>query len=328
MQREKTMKICFLKNRTFLDGFKTFYMKSISLLPVTTILFLCSITLSAQTKMILSMDGKQSDLFGYVLDEPSGNSREITMFGPLQNAAQSFEFGLEAGKLLPAVNLTITDAVTGTTAIHLTNLTVLAVKQFISTYTNGSFAISPGGNVNTEVKCRFEKIEIKSGNNTEQKSVKENSALSKFVDRWELVPNEGLKGMTGRIVVKMPAPSRVLMKIYKTGDMKQSDTWHESNFANKDNMASGNYLPGYYDIAIWNERLDSIRVESGNDTRLKVGVLDVNLKGTWRILDENKKELYHLSLHEKVLLPVGNYFVATGIIEQPVTVKDGEIVRF
>jgi len=116
--------------------------------------------LLSQTKMILTLDGKESDLFGYSLDPSSGSSKEITMFGPMQNAGQDLQFDFVSGKLVPAVDITITDAVTGTSAITLKNVTVLSVKQFISSYSNGGFTVSPGGNVNTEVKCKYEKIEI------------------------------------------------------------------------------------------------------------------------------------------------------------------------
>lgn len=146
--------------------------------------------------------------------------------------------------------------------------------------------------------------------------------------KWVTQLNTNLKGMTGRLIIKMPVSSKALIKIYKTNETEQSDTWHESNFMNKALTGEENLLPGYYDISFWNKRINSILIKAGSDTRIQCGVLDINLKGTWKILDENKKEIFNRSLHEKVLLPVGKYFVATGKAAQPVTVKDGEITAF
>jgi hypothetical protein len=69
---------------------------------------------------------------------------------------------------------------------------------------------------------------------------------------------------------------------------------------------------------------------AGNDTRVKTGVLDINVKTTWKILDENKKEIYHLSLHHSVLLPIGTYYIVTGNgnLQQVVTINDGQTTEF
>jgi len=154
------------------------------------------------------------------------------------------------------------------------------------------------------------------------------AASASSSQNWVMEPNTSLKGTTGSIVIKMPVSSHVVINIYKAAETQQTDAWHESNFMKNTLTGRENLLPGFYDIAFWSKRIDSIPVKIGNDTRILCGVLDINLKGTWKILDESKKEVYHLGLPQKVLLPVGNYFIATGKIEQPVTVADGRVTSF
>ena len=144
----------------------------------------------AQAKMVMSMDGKESDILGYSLEPSTGSAKEISLFGPMQNASITFQFDVASSKIIPALNITTTDANTGTTTIKLLNVTVLDFKQYNSTYANGIFEITSGGSLNSEVKCKYEKIEIITGaskNNGNPRNVKSIANTNDDVPGYESV---------------------------------------------------------------------------------------------------------------------------------------------
>ena len=297
--------------------------------------------ISAQAKMVLVLNNKENTIYGYTLGDPSSaNAKEIEIFGAMENANALLTSSQESGTAIPEIDILISDPASNSTqTLKLAGVKVKQIKNYTSNYTNGMFELTANGALNVEAICDFQSSELiyKNGNNTGSK-LTETPALDKNMERlqtssssrWELVPNPTLKGTTGRIVVTMAVPSGTVITITKTSDRTQAETWHENSFNNEKRTATGNFLPGLYNVSFWNETLDSVKVAAGNDTRIKTGVLDLNSKSTWRILDVNKKEIYHMSLHQKLLLPIGTYYIVegNGNMQLPITIKDGEITEF
>lgn len=279
---------------------------------------------SAQSKMIISINGKESDIFGYSLEPSTGTPKEISMFGPMQNAGTVFQAALLTANLITGITISITDANTGTSTISLTGVKVETLKQYLSTYSNGSFTISAGGNVNTEVKCQFNKIELTNGSseNTNNKTSTLNNVDNKKTasnGSWELNPN-GLKGAAGRILVNLPADLPVLIGFYDTNDKYLSS---------EDKSLPVSFPPGGYNIQISSVKLINVPVQKGMDTKIYAGTLNVVTLSAWQVFDDTKKKYYHGgSTPEKVGLPAGNYQLLVNGIFQPVVVKNGETTDF
>lgn len=148
-----------------------------------------------------------------------------------------------------------------------------------------------------------------------------------LIKKWSLVSDSLGPEAPGNIMIPMTVPSKTTITITKVPDNAQVAIWHESSFNNTKKTAVGYFSPGFYNVSFWNETLDSVKVAAGYDTHIRTGVLDLNSKTTWKILNANKKEIYHLSLHQKLLLPIGIYYVVEGNskLEQIVSIKDGAI---
>lgn len=287
-------------------------MKSIILLLFAFSLNICSNEVLAQTKMILTMDGKESDIFGYAMSAAtgSGSPQEMSVFGPMQNSASAFMQSYMSGQLIPSFSIAVTDAVTGTTTIKLTGVIIESLKQYTSTYTNGSFTISPSGNVNTEVLCKFQKLYYQTGtstNNNEASSVTKSNPL--------------LQGTTGRVFLDLPVDVECFIFIYGHNSNK------EIAGASKDRTF---YLaPGDYDIKVSSVKLEQIVVEKGKDTKIPAGVLNITSQSAWALFDANKKtRITGASKPGKIGLPAGNYQLQLGGSFQPVVIKDGETMNF
>jgi Cu/Ag efflux protein CusF len=141
---------------------------------------------------------------------------------------------------------------------------------------------------------------------------------------WEVTPNPSLRGSTGRLVVNVPGDARLLLNIMKAGETNFIDSWYGSK--------AGNFLPGSYDIKIWDARLRGVPVERGHDTRLRVGALSVPAgAATFEVYDETRTDrVYsgHAAESSRIVLPVGRYFVRAAGGEQLVVIRDGRVTEF
>jgi type VI protein secretion system component Hcp len=296
-------------------------MKSSILVPVALIMTLSTNALLAQTKMILTLDGKESDIFGYSLDPSTGSAKEISMFGPMQNAAPVFQSNFMSGKPLPAVNISITDAAAGASTINLTGVMVLAIKQYISTYSNGSFTVAPGGNVNTEVKCKYEKIEIKTGAPININKPENVNILSQTNEQKWVISNASIKGATGKISVTLPADAECEIKIYDPADNKFLGSFKKSDAII--------LFPGTYKVKVSNADVNDVPVRQGMETRLKAGILSLASPVDYKLYDLTKKTFFgSYKGPKKIGLPVGIYQLSLNERFQQIVIKDGETLEF
>ncbi len=304
-------------------------MKSFILLPFAFIMNVWPGELLAQTKMTLTLDGKESDVLGYSFEPSTGISKEISIFGPMQNAATTLEMDFLAGKRIPVISIRITEANTETITINLMGVSILAFKQHISTYSNGSFTVSPGGNMNIEIKCKFEntgiqyslseKVNDKSG--TPGINTSNNTNDSTNNKKWEIKANPSLKGATGRLLLNLPADAECFIYIYAYGDKKQLYG------TSKDRVFS--LMPGLYDILISSASLQEVAIQKGMDTRIRAGILNISSSTAWELYDETGKvRITGASKASKIGLPVGNYQLKMAGAFQSVMIKDEETAEY
>lgn len=146
---------------------------------------------------------------------------------------------------------------------------------------------------------------------------------------WTITPNSSLTGAIGRMVVDLPKGTKYVVKIFKSGDSNQA--LGESSFK------SASLLPGLYDVIIntgasvakspW--RLRGVPVESGKDTRLHAGVLNITATGMWHVYDE-AREVMIVGGHgpSRIGLLAGRYQVKVANDFRPIVIQDGQVTDF
>ena len=91
----------------------------------------------------------------------------------------------------------------------------------------------------------------------------------------EIVPNPDMRGRLGRVVVAFPEEVSARIDVYRPGET-QAVAGGYGNVA-------FDLFPGTYDVDISGKRVTGVTVRSGNDTRVRVGVLRVNASDSTRI---------------------------------------------
>ena len=98
-----------------------------------------------------------------------------------------------------------------------------------------------------------------------------------------VVPNPTIKGRLGRLVVTYPEGTKAGARVgVSRGDKEATSGYGDKAFE---------LLPGSYTVVISGKRVDNVTVQSGHDTKVKVGVLRVTAPGGTRIgvLDKDGK---------------------------------------
>lgn len=143
---------------------------------------------------------------------------------------------------------------------------------------------------------------------------------------WDIKSNPALKGATGRLLVKVPTKASMIFHVYKAGEQdpyKHIVAWYES--------AAGNFMPGRYDIKIWEARINGVPVQRGKDTRIRVGVLHLMIDGTYEVYDETKMKMVfqgHAKEKNKIVLPAGTYHVKVNEAFGEAVIRDGQVTQF
>ncbi len=144
-------------------------------------------------------------------------------------------------------------------------------------------------------------------------------------EKWVITPNPALKGAMGRITIRTPEKSTYSLTVFKAGtDEKSAYRYGGTEFL---------LLPGQYDTRWWDNskwRLSGVPVRRGMDTRIRAGMLNLNLSGTeWVIYDETKTIVMEQGYSVwRVGLPVGKYYVKVNNDFAEVVIKDGEVTEF
>jgi len=138
-----------------------------------------------------------------------------------------------------------------------------------------------------------------------------------------VVPNPTMKGRLGRLVVTYPEGTKTDAGI----DVFKGDKRATHGYGNK----AFELLPGSYSVVISGKRVDNVTVQSGHDTKVKVGVLRVTAPGGTGIdvLDKDAKtRLTHGYGNKEFGLPIGTVYVSVHGQSEAVTIKDGQITDF
>jgi hypothetical protein len=138
-----------------------------------------------------------------------------------------------------------------------------------------------------------------------------------------VVPNPVMKGRLGRLVVAYPAGTSAKARIgVMNGDKEVASGYGDSSF---------DLFPGSYSVVISGKRVDDVMVQSGHDTKVKVGVLRVTASSKTRIavMDTDGKTEFASGYGEKQFgLPIGTAHVMVSGHSEPVTIKDGQVTDF
>lgn len=270
----------------------------------------------SQTKMIMTINGKQDDILGYAMDpDGAGDTRSISMLGSMQNSLVALQLSYATAMPVSTIYISVAEPGKPLTSITLTDATVYAIKQYISTYANGVFSISSGGTVNTEIKCKFKKMETRQGTS----SINGDVPGMNNNKPWEIIPDDKLKGMSGQLRYHMPDfATYTHTEIFEAGSEKRVGSFFGDG--------SQDLLPGQYDIMLGKYRINAIPIERGKITLLKLGGFEYSNYGGVEIVDDKNQKITH-SGPFKILLPAGTYYM-NGDRNKTFVIKDGEVTTF
>lgn len=138
---------------------------------------------------------------------------------------------------------------------------------------------------------------------------------------WQITANPKLKGPTGRIVLSYPEQASVIVHVLD-GNGKQLAAWYE--------QGSGNFMPGEYTVRIWDSAYKGVPVRKNMETRIKVGVLKLNIEEPYTILDARGGTMFsgHPAEKKAIVFPVGKYSIQTSTLKEPIEIRDREITEF
>jgi hypothetical protein len=142
----------------------------------------------------------------------------------------------------------------------------------------------------------------------------------------DIVANPDLKGRLGRLVVNFPEgpkPPSARIDVFKPGEQKTL----VGGFGGH----TFDLLPGIYDVEISKKRLTGVPIQSAHDTRVKVGVLQVNAGGSTRVdvVDKDGQSALTGGFGNQTIgLPVGTFQVKVAGQAEPVTIDDGKVTEF
>jgi hypothetical protein len=138
-----------------------------------------------------------------------------------------------------------------------------------------------------------------------------------------VVPNPTMTGRLGRLVVTYPEGTDANARI----DVSKGDKAATNGYGNQ----AFELLPGSYTVVISGKRVDNVTVQSGNDTKVKVGVLRVTAPGGTRldVLDmDGKTNLTNGYGNKQFGLPIGTVLLQIAGQSEAVTIQDGKITDF
>jgi hypothetical protein len=289
-------------------------------------LFLFSYSHSiSQSKITITVNGKHDDIFGYAMNPDGSDIKSISIFGGMQNLTSVLQMSYMGGTAIPSVIISETGATAADSVIiRLTNVTVYGLKQYASDYTNGSFTLSSSGNVNTEIRCRFQSMHIQQSSGSQQIHVIDPGKIAinnMASQKWEMQTDASVTGLGGKVTLQLPDGTsyHTHLEFYDVADNK---TRVASWFGNNEN----NLLPGSYNVVVDGKyTIRNVPVEKGKTTRLKMGIFSVDNYGGVQI-ENSDHEKFSYSGPFSILLPEGTYFI-NGRKDHPVFIKDGTVTK-
>ena len=285
----------------------------------------CAHCSRAQARMVMTVKDQNCDIMGYNMDpDGTGNKNSISLFGAMQSAQATLQISYAAGTPVSIIEILITGGDgSSDSRMELKNVTVYAIKEYVSTYSNGIFNVTASPYINTEIKCRFESLMIHQNSSGEKTSIKNELTPEKLnsgtEQMWDIHPDKTLTGITGKFVLQMPGNiSYAHLQIFNSGDTKVV----ASLFGNGERKL----LPGSYDVLMEKYSIKNIPVEKGESTRLKLGIFDYSSRGSVEIIDRNNQKI-SMAGPFKIALPPGTYYLDVKK-EHSFVIRDGEVTVY
>ena len=191
-----------------------------------------------------------------------------------------------------------------------------------STETASSGNTEPGGTGGTESEMKA-KSRDKLTLAASKLPVGKMDAASSASTCCSVVPNPTMKGRLGRLVVTFPEGTKVSARVGASIGGKEATYGHGNQ--------AFELFPGSYTVVISGKRVDNVMVQSGHDTKVKVGVLRVTAPGGTRmgILDKDRKtEITYGHGSYEFGLPIGTVYVSVAGQSEAVTIQEGKITDF
>ncbi|HEY9181646.1 MAG TPA: hypothetical protein VIQ99_00515, partial [Gammaproteobacteria bacterium] len=91
----------------------------------------------------------------------------------------------------------------------------------------------------------------------------------------DIVPNAAMRGRLGRVVVAYPEKVSARIDVFRPGETRAVASGYGD--------AAFDLFPGTYDVTISGKRVTGVTVRSGNDTKIRVGVLHVTASTGTRV---------------------------------------------
>lgn len=155
------------------------------------------------------------------------------------------------------------------------------------------------------------------------KDSKEPGGAISAYEKWETSPNEKIKAGMGRINMNFPPGVEWFIDIY-TPDNK-----FITNRSVNGKQAFHDIEPGVYLLKLNVIPVENVPVETGKETRLKTGVLNIVTPGDWEIYDEAKKKFYTSgNKPKKLAMPAGIYQLEFEKAVYRIVIKEKLTVRF
>ena len=142
----------------------------------------------------------------------------------------------------------------------------------------------------------------------------------------EIVANSDLKGRLGRLVVNFPEgtnPGSTRIDVFKPGEPKELNGGYGGQIFD--------LLPGIYEVEISKKRLAGVSIQSAHDTRVKVGVLQINAGRSTRVdvVDgDDQSALTGGYGNQTIGLPVGSFQVKVAGQAETVSIEEGKVTEF
>jgi len=154
-------------------------------------------------------------------------------------------------------------------------------------------------------------------------------AAATETDAYVIKPNPKLLDGNGRVVVRFPEGIRNRDNQRTLFPKQKEEKNSEINWGS----VAKEMPPGDYLVTLNGKLLEGIKVQSGGDTQIRLGVLRLELPDnqTWELIEEDLDSapaIFYAGGPADIALPVGAYYVRTKSDISPVKIEDGKIVTF
>jgi hypothetical protein len=139
----------------------------------------------------------------------------------------------------------------------------------------------------------------------------------------DIVPNPAMRGRLGRVVVEYPEEVAARIDVYRAGETQAL----ASGYGN----AAFDLFAGTYEVAISGKRVTGVTVRSGNDTRIRVGVLRVTASDSTRVDVVNRADgrVFTSDYGTGAFgLPIGEVGVRVAGQTEAVVIEAGKVAEF